>query len=161
MDWTQIQSFPKYSVHPSGRVRHERTGRLVTPQQNQNGVAYVSLVRESSHQFKRGLALLVAREFILPPRERFDTPINLDGDRFNCDISNLVWRPRWFAQQYHRQFVHRWAPIDRKVIDLDTGRTFRDGMDACMAHGLLEKDILLSAMNHTVVFPLMHRFDIE
>jgi len=158
-DWVQLRLFPKYSAHPSGVVRHDRKGYILQPQLTQRGVAYVVMQRETRH-FSRGLALLIATQFIPQPRERFDTPINLDGDRVNCRVENLAWRPRWFAQQYHRQFEHRWAPIDRKVIDLDTGRTFRDGVDACMAHGLLEKDILLSSMNHTVVFPLMHRFDI-
>lgn len=160
-EWVPLRAFPKYCVNPLGQVMHARTERIVRPQVNQQGVAYVSLVRETSHQFKRSLALLVAREFILPPGVNFDTPINMDGDRLNCAVSNLVWRPRWFAQQFHRQFKERTHPITQPVRDLDAGRVFRDGIDACINHGLIERDLLLSIMNHTVAWPLMHRFDVD
>ncbi len=160
-EWVYVRGFPKYIVNWEGQIRHARTERLVTPQVNQQGVAYVSLVRDSRQQFKRSLALLVANEFILPPGYNYDTPINLNGDRLDCSVSNLTWRPRWFAQQYHRQFRHRSHAILGRVRDLDTGRVFRDGIDACVNHGLLEKDVFLSIMNHTVVWPLMHRFDLD
>lgn len=160
-EWVPVRVFPKYSVNALGQVMHVRTERLVRPQVNQSGLAYVSLVRETSQQFKRSLALLVASEFILPPGVNYDTPINKDGDRLNCSVSNLVWRPRWFAQQFHRQFWHRTHPIVEPIRDLDAGRIFRDGIDACSTHGLLEKDIHLSIMNHTVAWPLMHRFDLD
>lgn len=160
-EWVPLRTFPKYCVNGLGQVKHARTERLVTPQVNQYGVAYVSLVRETRHQFKRSLALLVASEFILPPSPNFDTPINMDGDRLNCAVSNLTWRPRWFAQQYHRQFRVRTHAITDAIRDLDTGRLFRDGIDACATHGLLEKDVYLSILNHTVVWPLMHRFDLD
>ena len=161
-DWRPVPGFEKYGVNPLGQVRHMRTERVLTPQLTQQGVAYVSMVRETHRQFKRALALLVARVFIPPPSKQFDTPINLSGDRLDCSVENLEWRPRWFAQQYHRQFKERYYhPILVPVRDLDTGLVFRDGMDACSALGLLERDLYLSIQNHTVAFPLMHRFDLD
>lgn len=159
-DWLPVQGFPKYSVNRQGQVRHDRKDHVLYPQVTQRGVAYVVLQRETTH-FSRGLALLVAKAFLPEPPRNFDTPINLDGDRFNCAVSNLAWRPRWFAQQYHRQFRERTHPLTVPVRDLDTGRIFRDGMCACVEHGLLEKDLHLSILNHTVAWPLMHRFDLD
>lgn len=161
-DWRPVPGFPKYCVNALGQVRHIRTERIVTPQLTKQGVAYVSLVRETSHQYKRSLALLVARAFIPQPSVQFDTPITLNGDRLDCSVENLMWRPRWFALQYHRQFRERYFhPILVPIRDLDTGCIFRDGLDACSTLGLLERDLHLSIENHTVAFPVMHRFDYD
>lgn len=159
-DWTPISGFPKYSVNSLGQVRHDRTGHLLHPQTNQRGMPYMVLMRESRHA-SRSLALLVARAFLPPLSEAFDTPINLDGDRFNCAVSNLAWRPRWFALQYHRQFKERYFnPILVPIKNLDTGEEFPDGLEACIRYGLLERDLFLSIANQTVPWPLMNRFDV-
>lgn len=158
-DWVPIDGFPKYCVNPLGQVMHARTERLVTPQLTQRGVAYVSLVRETRRQFKRSLALLVAKAFIPRPYEVYDTPINLNGDRLNCAVANLMWRPRWFAVLYHQQFKERYFnPITTPVKNMETSETFRDGMDTCIHYGLLERDLFLSIANRTYCWPTYHTF---
>jgi hypothetical protein len=103
-DWRDIRFFPGYSVSTIGRVRNDDTGRMMTLMVNQSGVVNVGLTR-SREQHRRAVALLVADAFIPRPiREAFDTPINLNGDRMNNTIDNLVWRPRWFAIKYIQQF---------------------------------------------------------
>lgn len=161
-EWIPIDGFPKYSVNSLGQVRHNRTERLVQPILNQFGVAYVGLVRDYS-QKKRSLALLVARTFIpLPPDlENFDTPINLDGDRFNCSIDNLMWRPRWFAIQFHQQFK-LWpvSYVEAPIKQLSDGKVFRDSREVAKAYGLLEIDLFVSIQNRTYVWPTYQQFDL-
>lgn len=160
MEWRPIDGFPKYSVDMSGQVRHNRTGHVVRPQMNQSGVPYVVLMRNGQH-FSRGLARLVARTFIPRDLEAFDTPINLDGDRWNCDIDNLMWRPRWFAIQYHQQF--RYAPltrIDRPLRASDASEVHSSSLEAAIRYGLLEVDISRSILFGHIVWPTYQTFEL-
>src|SRR3954469_2297239 len=120
-DWAPIQGFPGYSVSTLGRVRRDSSGRILRIKVNQYGVPYVGLMKEWD-QKQRSLALLVARAFIMNTSDIFDTPINLDGDRFNCAVDNLMWRPRWFAVKYNQQFTHgRYErPIEASVRAIET-----------------------------------------
>src|SRR3954451_14748855 len=114
-DWRPIDGFPGYSINPLGQVVRDSTGRLLVPRYNQYGVPYVGLMREWQ-QCSRSLPRLVARTFLSPPSEIFDTPIQLDGDPANCRVDNLMWRPRWYAVLYKRQFDDRYDnPIDVPV----------------------------------------------
>lgn len=158
-DWVPIEGFPKYSVDPLGRVRHDRKDRILQVNQTQRGVTYVVLMRETRH-VSRGLALLTARAFLPQPSEAYDTAINLNGDRFNCAIDNLTWRPRWFALKYHKQFKERYfEPVVQPVRNVETGEEFLTGMDAVVRYGILEWDLYQSIYNNTVVWPILQRFE--
>ncbi len=99
--WRPIEAFPGYSVSDHGRIRADKSGRILQLNLNQYGLVQVGLMREGV-QYHRSVPLLVARAFLEPPFEPFDTPINLDGDRHNNHVDNLVWRPRWFAIRYNQ-----------------------------------------------------------
>ena len=71
---------------------------------NQYGVVFVGLFNRGQH--KKGVARLVAQAFIERNFPAYNTPINIDGDRWNNSVNNLAWRPRWFAVKYNRQFSH-------------------------------------------------------
>lgn len=160
IEWVSVPGFPKYDVNRLGQVRHRRTEHLVLPQINQFGVPYVGLVRDYD-QKKRSLALLVARTFVDQSLENFDTPINLDGDRFNCSVDNLMWRPRWFAIQFHQQFK-MWpvSYIEAPIRQLSDGKVFRGSREVASLYGLLERDILKSIQNRTYVWPTYQLFDL-
>lgn len=159
MNWTPIEGFPKYSVNRLGQVRHDRLRRLVVPYENQRGAVYVVLQRHGRN-VARSLPLLVARAFVPNKKEAFDTVINLNGDRYNCTVDNLMWRPRWFAIQYNRQFKERydWS-VDTPVKDLATGEVFSTSIEAAIRYGLLDRDIVLSIVNRTYTWPTYQQFD--
>lgn len=159
--WKPIFDFPEYAVSNHGRVMTISTERIKTASPNQQGIATVNLQREG-RQNRRSLAPIVLREFGTPhPNSYFDTPIHLDGDRFNCHINNLAWRPRWFAVKYHQQF--RSHPVTRRqtprFIHIDTGREFDSYLEAARTFGLLEKDVILGLVNDTPVTPTYERFE--
>jgi hypothetical protein len=157
--WVPLSGFSKYSVNPLGQVRHDRTDRLVVPYLNQRGAVYVVLQRDG-YQSARSLPLLIARTFVPQPSEIFDTVINLDGDRFNCEVDNLAWRPRWFAIKYNREI--REGPgiyMDEPVRDTETGEVFSSPYEAARRHGLLEREVIYSVINGTRVFPFWHYFE--
>src|SRR3954452_2344535 len=125
-EWVPIRGFPGYSVNPLGQVRNDSTDRILNTRINQYGVPYVGMMREF-RQCIRSLPLLVATAFLPEPNEIFDTPINLDGDRSNCNVDNLMWRPRWYAIYYVNQFKERYVnPIEAPVRAVETEEVFGD-----------------------------------
>lgn len=138
---------------------NQETGRLLSFLQNQTGNVHVGLIRNKV-QYKRSVPLLVANAFVAKPphRREFDTPINLDGDRYNNRAVNLMWRPRWFARKYFAQFESDVRGIFGPIQDTITKEVFESTWEAAIKFGLLEKDIVLSIMNRTYVVPSFQTF---
>lgn len=156
--WKAIEDFPGYSISSFGRVRADKSGRILVLSENQFGLLQVGMMRDGE-QRHRSVPLLVAKAFIPSPAGAFDTPINLDGDRFNNSITNLVWRPRWFAIKYNRQFRYPYehsilAPIE----DVKTGQVSENSFECAKRYGLLEQDLVLSIVNRTYVWPTYQEF---
>lgn len=158
MGWEVIDDFPNYSVSDEGVVRNEDTGRILTPSPNQHGLMQVGLMRNQV-QYKRGVALLVAKVFLPPPvPDTFNTPINLDGDRTNNHYDNLMWRPRWFAIHYHRQFHNGKRGFSEPIEEINTGEQFRNSLEAAIKYGLLDREIMIATLNRTYVWPTYQEF---
>lgn len=156
-DWAEVEEFPGYSVSSLGRARNDSNGRILTKLVNQFNVVHVGLVRERT-QFKRGLALMVARSFLpTPTPETFDTVIHLDGDKLNCEMDNLMWRPRWFAIRFHQQFG-RDMSVAAPIEDSKTGERFKNSLHAATRYGLLDKEIRSSMASRTYVWPTYQTF---
>jgi hypothetical protein len=157
--WCVISPFPMYSVSTYGRIRNDKTDRVLALMVNHEGVVHVGL-RRNNTQYKRSVTVLVAKAFVpRPANENFDTPINLDGDRTNNHISNILWRPRWFAVDYFRQFLPG-APrgFMCPVEDMKTKERFETSFDAAVKYGLLDREILLATLNRTFVWPTYQMF---
>jgi len=157
--WSEISDFFYYSVSDWGRVRNEKRDCLITPTRNSSGVMIVGLMLQGT-QYKRSLPLLVARAFLPPPmqpdgkiRAAFDTPINLDGDRENNYVVNLMWRPLWYARKYFKQFSDVHATIANPIEDMETGDLYKNSMHAATTHGLLDFMIYLAMKNNSYVWP--------
>lgn len=159
-DWRPIEGFPGYSVNSLGHVRNDGTGRLLTTRLNQYGVPYVGLMRDWK-QHIRSLPRLVARAFLSTPSDIFDTPINLDGNRTNCAIDNLMWRPRWYAVLYIRQFEERYEnPIEEPIKATNDDEIFYNSFEAACRYGLLEREVVMSVVNTTPTWPTYQFFEI-
>jgi hypothetical protein len=152
-DWVPIEGFSEYSVNRFGDVKFDTFDRLIHPHANQTECVYVSLMRDGI-QCQRALAPIVAKAFLSDRVQFFDTPINLDGNRWNCAADNLMWRPRWFAIQYHRQFRHRYYNhINQPVKARGEHEVFDNSFAAAIRYGLLERDVVLSIFNNTYAWP--------
>lgn len=159
-DWKTVQGFPEYSINRLGEVKRKSNNRLLTYKVNQYNVIYVGLMRDN-RQRQRSVALLVASTFLPHSNEAMDTPIHLNGDRFDNRVENLVWRPRWFAVQYNRQFKHGYDnPIVVPIEDLETREQFATSFDCAIKYGLLERDVVLSILNRTYTWPTYQQFGI-
>lgn len=158
--WQQIENFPDYSVSDKGRIRANNSYRILALNQNQYGLVQVGMMRDGV-QKHRSVPLLVAKAFIPQPSGAFDTPINLDGNRWNNQIENLAWRPRWFAVKYNQQIRHPYEqPILQPLVDLKTGVVSSNSTECFKQYGLLEQDLVLSILNRTYVWPTYQEFGI-
>lgn len=157
-EWQEIPEFRGYSVSNLGRVRNDDRGYILAMLVNQSGVVYVSLQR-GRKQYKRSVPLLVANAFLPVPADRtFDTPINLDGDRYNNAAWNLAWRPRWFAIKYNTQMKMDYISLRMTIEDIKTGQRFRNTRAAATHYGLLERELADAIANRTYVWPTYQRF---
>jgi NUMOD4 motif len=158
--WKTIELFPDYEVSDYGRIRSKLTDRVLALNDNQFGVTQVGLMRDGI-QHHRSVPLLVAKAFLPSGPGAFDTPINLDGDRHNNHISNLQWRPRWFAIRYNRQFRYPYEnPIPVPLVDLKTGVVSENSLECAKTYGLLERDLVLAILNRTYVWPTYQEFGV-
>ena len=157
-EWKPIEWFDGYSVSSMGRVRNDKTGRILETNLNQYDTLFVGLMRDGT-QHHRGVAKMVAQAFIPLPYSTFDTPINLNGDRTDCRVENLAWRPRWFAIKYNQQFRDRYEfGFPNRVRNEKTGEVFENSWECAIKNGLLERDLVLSIFNSTYVWPLYVTF---
>lgn len=162
-EWRKILEFPNYSVSDTGLVRNEDYGkdhevRMMKQHINQRGIVNVSFNRRGQ-QYKRSVAVLVATAFVTTARSlAFDTPINRDGDRLNNNASNLLWRPRWYATEYFRQFHLPWRGIEKPVQEFKTEEVFESSWHAAISLGLLDSEIVNSVVYKTYTRATFHRF---
>jgi hypothetical protein len=156
--WKRLKEFPGYSVSDNGRVRADKSGRILALSENQFGVVCVGMMKDGE-QKHRSVPLLVAKAFVKGRSDIFDTPINLDGNRWNNHYTNLVWRPRWFAIKYNRQFREPYVhPILLPLQDVKTGEITVTSFKTAKRYGLLESDVVLSIANRTVCWPTYQEF---
>lgn len=158
--WKSIKGFPGYSVSNTGHIRAEKSGRILSQYENQYGVVCIGMMKDGK-QKHRSVPLLVASAFLPPRGDAFDTPINLDGNRYNNHVENLAWRPRWFAIKYNKQFKEPYSyPIYQIIEDVKTGEQSENSFECARKYGLLESDVVLSIMNRTVVWPTYQEFQV-
>lgn len=152
-----LRGYPKYEASDQGRIRHIKSGAVLAVSQSGRERPHVGLML-GGVQVKRGLSLLICNTFIDPPRLDFNTPIHLDGDLMNCRVSNLAWRPRWFAMRHTAQFGRN-PGNSGQVRNINTGIVYGDVWDVVTTFGLLYNDVVIAIINKTYVFPLMHCFE--
>lgn len=160
-DWKNLDKygFIDYSVSDHGNVRNDITGRILKQSATQSGGIKVGMIRDGK-QHTVSVAKLVASSFL--PNEYdpsiYDTPINKDGNRSNNSVDNLIWRPRWFAMQYHLQFIHNRYWCDGPIEVIETNERFLNSYDIAVTYGLLAKDILFNLTNGHPVFAFPYNF---
>ena len=156
--WKPIELFEEYSVSSHGRIRSDKSGRILATNETQWGLVQVGLMRNGI-QYHRSVPLLVAKAYIPIKPEAFDTPINLDGDRHNNHVDNLMWRPRWFAIKYNKQFRY-WAEghISSRIQDTKNDAISENSLECAKQYGLLEEDIIMSINMRTYVWPTYQTF---
>jgi hypothetical protein len=161
-EWLPIEDFPDYVVSNFGQVMNVHTDRILVCSIIKGDVPIIGLMKDQ-RQYKRSLAGLVARAFLPEPeRDDFNTPIHLDGDKVNCSLENLAWRPRAFAINFH---LERKSPVypnwDQDIRLMDTYEVFSKPAEAAVKYGILERDIHRSIVTGMLVFPHNFLFELD
>lgn len=158
-EWLPVEGFDDYVVSNYGYVKNALTDRVLSSSPVQYGMLTVAMVKDGK-QYRRSISGLVARAFLPDPaREDFNTPIHLDGDRQNCRVDNLLWRPRWFAVNYHLEWKHRpFAGFHSDIRLMETGEVFDTLREPAQKYGMLEREIHRSLLQGTRVFPTGYTF---
>lgn len=155
--WKQVSFAPEYFVSTQGRV--EKNGHLITIGHVTDG-SLSAVLRLESGSRPYLVRRLVAEAFCEKLTANCDSVIHLDGEKDNCNVENLAWRPRWFAWKYTRQFHEpvrsRWMYPVRIV---QTGEEFGSLIEAGMRLGMLWADIYRSTIEHRVTYPFGYEFE--
>jgi hypothetical protein len=159
-NWKRIPAFPTYSVSDTGLVRNDDTDRIMAIRRNPHGVYYVGLMK-GKKQHNLSLARLVAEAFVSRPTQdrtgSFNNPIHLNGHKDDNYAHNLMWRPYWFALKFQQQF--RKGPTTAvPILEIKTQERYSCPLIAAMAFGLLEQEIISSALDRTFVWPTFQEF---
>lgn len=113
--WKVINEFPKYSVSDDGRVKNNKSGKVLTPHPDSNGYLSVSLCRDGKH-FTRRVHRLVAEAFIPNPLNLHDIN-HKDGNKNNNSSSNLEYCTRSYNMLHsYRTLGKRPRSTDRKAV---------------------------------------------
>lgn len=161
-EWKRIKEFRNYEVSNLGRVANSKTDIIVQPSLTLQGALKVGLY-DGTHQYTRSLKVLVAEAFVKGRTETFDTPVLLDGDQLNCVAHNLVWRPRWlawhFARQFRRvpEFYHLGPIVEIDEWGIVCG-VYNSVVEIGTTLGVLFDDVWDSIHTKRPVFPTNKRF---
>lgn len=90
--WKVIIGFPDYSVSDDGRVKNNKTDKILSPYTDTNGYLSVGLYRDSK-RFARRIHKLAAEAFIPNPLDLRELN-HKDGNKQNNIIDNLEWCTR-------------------------------------------------------------------
>ena len=146
MRWKQIEEFPFYQVSDTGLVRNLITGIIITPSSNGHGITKVTL-RKDGETITRTVPRLVGEAFV-EDYEEGDVIFHIDDDKSNADYQNLLWKPRWFAQEWSYQLkrdkpMRSWA-IKMIAIGRRDETIYPDSLTCAMATFGIEKYIVLA-----------------
>jgi hypothetical protein len=156
--WQELDEFPDYAVNEHGEVYNIKTDMPRRTSINQQGIVKISLYK-GRELITRSVAVLVAEAFCEGRTDVWNTPIHLDGDRENCRADNLMWRPRWFAVQYHRQFnSEEFYRMKIHIQELTTGKEYYSVEEACRDLGLYYNDVYRSYVHEQPVPLTLHEF---
>lgn len=158
-EWSLVQDFPEYAISNYGKVITRDTGRIRRPSQTQRGLLTIVLFDDDGRPRTKLVSRLVAQHFLPQPHPFFDTPINLNGDRANCHVANLMWRTRPFAIRFHRQY--NWDVFhadETRLLLLDTSEEFDTVRDPVRRYGLVCTDIWWAAKAKEPVPPTNQKY---
>lgn len=152
LDVVEVASNPEYLITATGRVYTKDTGRLVKPSRGTSGWKVNLHSPETGLFSSYTLAKLVGDAFVRKPDLTCDTIIFLNNDRFDCNASNLGWRPYQYARSFQRQFNHEPPRVYNFYVQNTFGEMFDSPWEAALRCGYLLRDIIDSIETGEPIF---------
>ena len=123
--WIKIEDKPNYSVSSLGRVRNDKTGKMIKPRPDRNGYHRVYLFDGHGHGNEKQVHRLVCDAFYEIDGSGLDVN-HLDGDKNNNFVGNLEFCTRSENLKHAYRTKLRDAPHNRcaPVRIVETGEVF-------------------------------------
>lgn len=151
--WRLIPSFPMYSASNYGRIRNERTGRILHVYMIPRG--YLSLtLRRDNKQIPQMVHRLVAEAFLGGPHPNLDVN-HIDGDKTNNCIENLEWCTREENVRHAVRTGLRPGPRRKAVRIIETGEEF-ESLRACAKYFGVDVSCISQALKHSGIYRGYH-----
>lgn len=150
-EWKKIEKFPRYSVSDFGRVRNNKTGKILKPFKigSPNGQYYaVDFYPTKNKRVHR----LVAEAFIPNPEHKREVN-HKDGNHFNNASENLEW------VSGSENCIHAYRvlgkvrlsgslnPHSRKIIRVEDGKVYGSVSEAAVENGLKAHTGIVKVIN--------------
>lgn len=140
--WVVLPDHQGHEVNAEGQIRNVKSGKLLDTSVNQHGIWYASIKNTTTRSYEnKSVAKLVASAFCEGQSPSNNTVLHLDGDRNNRRASNLMWSTRWHAMAYHDEINRADHDLRRRVQLFESGRIFRNVVDAAKQTGCLPSQI--------------------
>lgn len=138
-EWRQVEDFPRYDVSNEGRVRNNKTGRIMKNQVKSNGYAVLTL-RIDKTPHTQAVHQLVANAFIENERNGCDVN-HKDGNKLNNRVDNLEFCTR--RENIRHAFSTGLKKPSRqiKVRVIETNQEFESIRECARALGVLQNSI--------------------
>lgn len=156
--WKPIENYPNYDVSNMGRVRNNKTMKVLKPYKTGGNnkserYYYVALYQGTANSRKNfRVHRLVAETFIPNPSNKREVN-HKDGDKFNNVVSNLEWCSRSENMKHAIRALgairHSGAENGKakKVIRIEDGQIFGCLTDAAHACGLMDHASISACLN--------------
>lgn len=144
--WRPIPSFPVYSASNLGRIRNDKTGRIMHVFLTSRGYLGMTL-RKDNRQITQSVHRLVAEAFLGGPHP--DLEVNhIDGDKTNNCIENLEWCTRLENVRHAVSTGLRKGPRRKAVRILETGDEF-ESLHECARYFGTDRSCISWALRHS------------
>jgi len=138
MEPRNIEGFLGYAVTEDGEVFSARKGGFITQFTGNTGYKAVTIVEHDTGKARTlSVHRLVAKAFVENP-DGLPIVSHMDGDKANNKASNLYWSTRSEAHKV------AWATRSKKVICVETGKTFDSAVTASLSLGLHKRALSIA-----------------
>ena len=144
--WRTIPSFPVYSASNLGRIRNDKTGRIMHVYMNTRGYLGLTLRRDNV-QVPVLVHRLVAETFLggLQPGLQVN---HIDGDKTNNSVENLEWCTCGENTRHAVKIGLRPGPRRQAVRIIETGDEF-ESIRACASYLGVDISSVRWALQHS------------
>lgn len=140
--WKKTDVDSRYSVSNKGRIRRDKTGKILTPFKIGSKARNEQYYAVDMYPQKNVRVHLLVAQAFLPRVEGKNVVNHIDGDKFNNCIENLEWVTpsenciHAYRTLGRKKFIGSENPTSKKVIRLEDGAHFASLREAAQSCGL-------------------------